>query len=354
MTPSESEPRTSTSSSTSRSSTLSAVDHDKEWLPQLIAKYGHSLSTAWIEERYSLWRGKNHQQSNPRVQGYLARGKYYFAWGNPICRDNEEVKREIAHEFTEWCSSKHKKVVWCCVDGDFADILGKEMDWSVLSCVREDVLHPDIKKLNQKDVKQNVRRAERSHVTFDELHLKAPNFMPDEATRLEIEEGIEKWKSNRQGKQIAAAGLLPWLDAQHRRFFIARDEHKKIVAICVLAKVAHDSYSVKHAVTFPDAPNGVSEAILAHVVREMQFEGKNNLTFGASATEDLEIEHNLGGWKIKVLGKAYRKIVSKYGLANRGQFRAKFGTEEHPLHIAYPKNSFGLKGLVALMHMMRA
>lgn len=66
------------------------------------------------------------------------------------------------------------------------------------------------------------------------------------------------------------AGLLPWLDSQHRRYFIARDEHKvrpreessasrrrltfaleqKIVAICVLASIAHQSYSVKHAVTF--------------------------------------------------------------------------------------------------------
>jgi len=55
----------------------------------------------------------------------------------------------------------------------------------------------------------------------------------------------------------------------------------------------------------------------------MQFEGKNNLTFGASAQEDLQIEYNLGGWKIKMLGKAYRKIVSKYGLANRGQFRVR-------------------------------
>lgn len=46
------------------------------------------------------------------------------------------------------------------------------------------------------------------------------------------------------------AGLLPWLDAQHRRYFLARDEHKKIVAICVLAAIAHDSYQIKHAVTF--------------------------------------------------------------------------------------------------------
>lgn len=90
------------------------------------------------------------------------------------------------------------------------------------------------------------------------------------------------------------------------------------------------------------------------MIREMQFEGKNNLTFGASAQEDLEIECNLGGWKIKMLGKAYRKIVDKYGLANRGQFRAKFGTEDEPLHIAYPQHGFGWAGLVALMHMMRA
>ncbi|GAA5928480.1 uncharacterized protein JCM15063_003890 [Sporobolomyces koalae] len=349
------EPRTSTSSTASSSSTHSAVSRDKEWLPQLIAKYGHSLSTAWIEDRYAVWRGEHHQQSNPRVQGYLAHGKFYFAWGNPLSRDNDEVKREIAREFVDWATkTKHKKVVWCCIDGPFAEILGKELEWSVLSCVREDILHPDLKKLEQKDVRQNVRRAERSNITFDELHLKAPNFQPDEDTRTEIEAGLERWKANRHGTQIAAAALLPWLDAKHRRYFIARDEHKKIVAVCILAAIAHDSYQVKHAVTFPEAPHGVSEGILAHVIREMQFEGKNDLTFGASAQDDLQIEYNLKGWKIKMLGKAYKKIVAKYGLANRGQFRSKFGTEDETLHIAYPQHGFGFGGLVALMKMMKA
>lgn len=71
---------------------------------------------------------------------------------------------------------------------------------------------------------------------------------------------------------LIQAGLHPWLDAQHRRYFIARDEHKvrlslrfpaggiltdspwdavqKIVAVCILAQIAHDSYQIKHAVTF--------------------------------------------------------------------------------------------------------
>lgn len=119
---------------------------------------------------------------------------------------------------------------------------------------------------------------------------------------------------------------------------------QKIVAICILAEIAHDSYQIKHAVTFvrpsvpslpfqlsgltrdsarsqPNAPGGTSEGLLGYVIRELDFEGRHGLTFGASATEDLEVEHNLGGWKIKLLGKAYRKIVAKYELANRGQFR---------------------------------
>jgi len=66
------------------------------------------------------------------------------------------------------------------------------------------LLDPDIKKLDQKDVRQNVRRAERAHVSFDELHFKAPKFAPDDKTREEIEAGLERWKQGRTGTQIAA------------------------------------------------------------------------------------------------------------------------------------------------------
>jgi len=132
-------PRTSTSSS--NSSVYSVVDHDKEWLPPLVAKYGASASTAWLENRYAVWRSPSHMQSNPRVQGYLARGKFYFAWGPPICRADPDIRRSVAHEFLEWAKKeKHRRVVWCIIDTEFADMLGKDFEWSVLSCVREDVL----------------------------------------------------------------------------------------------------------------------------------------------------------------------------------------------------------------------
>lgn len=126
----------------------------------------------------------------------------------------------------------------------------------------------------------------------------------------------------------------------------------------------------------------------------MQFEGRGALTFGASATDEITPTHNLHGWKINMLGKTYKKVVEKYNLANRGQFRvrsssfflppffppfstdrsltshfpsslplplslgvtkqAKFGTEDEPLFVSYKEGSFGFKGLVALLQMMRA
>lgn len=351
-------PRTSTSTRSRRSSTASAnsliEQQDKEWLPNLIAKYGYSPATAWLEPRYQLWKSPQHQQSNPRVQGYLARGKFYFAWGPPVCRDNSETRESVAKEFIEWATKeKKRRVAYCIVDTAFSEILGKELGWSVLSCVREDRLQPDIKKLDQKEVRHAIRRADRAHIKYSELHLKAPEYTIPPDIKQEVDEGLAVWKSKRTGTQIAAAGLHPWMDVQHRRYFLARNEHGKIVAICVLAQLAHDSYQIKHAVTFPNAPGGTSEGLMGHVIRELNFEGRAGLTFGASATEDLNIEYNLGGWKIKMLGKAYRKIVSRYNLANRGQFRQKFGTEDEPLHIAYKPGSFGWSGLVALMKLMR-
>ncbi|GAA5824205.1 hypothetical protein JCM11251_001566 [Rhodosporidiobolus azoricus] len=355
-TPASSRPSTPRHSiDSARSSASSFVAQEKEWLPALIAKYGSSTSTVWIEDRYAVWRSPEHTHSNPRVQGYLPRGKFYFAWGPPLTRDDDVVRKDAAKEFLLWAKKeKKKRVVWCCVDSKFAEVLGTEFNWSVLACVKEDVLHPDIKKLDNKEVRHNIRRADKHHVKYDEIRLKAPAYQPPEEIKHEIEDGVERWKANRHGTQIAAAGLHPWLDAQHRRYFLARDEHKKIVAICVLASIAHDSYQIKHAVTFPDAPAGTSEGLLSHVMREMVFEGRNGLTFGASAQEEIHPEYNLGGWKVKMLGKAYKKIVSKYGLANRSQFRSKFGTEDEPLYVAYAPGSFGWSGLVALMHMMRA
>jgi len=67
---------------------------------------------------------------------------------------------------------------------------------------------PDIKKLEHKEVRHNIRRAERAHVKYDEIRLKAPQFHPPDDLREEIDAGLKRWQEHRHGTQIAAVRPL--------------------------------------------------------------------------------------------------------------------------------------------------
>lgn len=63
---------------------------------------------------------------------------------------------------------------------------------------------PAAVKLNNKDVRQNLRRADKSSVSIDEMRLWSPTFLPDPKTKKQIEDGLEAWKNGRKGRQIAS------------------------------------------------------------------------------------------------------------------------------------------------------
>lgn len=50
----------------------------------------------------------------------------------------------------------------------------------------------------------------------------------------------------------------------------------------------------------------------------MRLEERNSISFGASAAPDITPTHNLGGWKIKLLGKAYRESPFPSSLPSQG------------------------------------
>lgn len=66
---------------------------------------------------------------------------------------------------------------------------------------------PDIKKLDQKEVRHAIRRADRAHIKYSELHLKAPNYTIPPDIKQEVDEGLAVWKSKRTGTQIAAVSV---------------------------------------------------------------------------------------------------------------------------------------------------
>jgi Phosphatidylglycerol lysyltransferase, C-terminal len=187
---------------------------EKEGIAELIAQYGSSSATSWLEfARYKIWRPSVPipQSSFPPIQGYLRSDPFVFAWGNPIVSDPAALEATCA-AFIEWAKSQKLRPIWLCVDGRMEEVLGAQgskFGWSTLSCIVEDFLDPrSVVELAHshgggsevKDFKKNLRRAERENVQVREVQ-------PDEwtdAMKKQVEEGIAGWKKSKTGIQIAS------------------------------------------------------------------------------------------------------------------------------------------------------
>lgn len=187
---------------------------DKAGIAELIAQYGSSSATSWLEfGRYKIWRPSVPipQSSFPPVQGYLRSDPFVFAWGNPLVSDPAALEATCA-AFIDWARSQKLRPIWLCVDGRMEQVLGAQgskFGWSTLSCIVEDFLDPhSVVELAHshgggsevKDFKKNLRRAERANVQVREV---AHDQWTD-AMKKQVEEGISGWKKSKTGIQIAS------------------------------------------------------------------------------------------------------------------------------------------------------
>ncbi|KAG1737906.1 uncharacterized protein EDB91DRAFT_1054813 [Suillus paluster] len=344
------------------------LEHSK--LADLVAKHGNSTSTAWLEtERYHTWQPSEAipESSFTPVQGYLHSNSWVFAWGNPIISDPKALK-PTAQAFASFVESKGMKCVYCCVDDKLDEILSST-GWSTVSCINEDVVDPErVIELTSdtsegdgsmaKDLRKNLRRAERAHIDVTEINR---DQWSDAASK-EIQDGVAAWKKSRTGLQLAATSFDPFLDFDHRRYWVARSDGK-VVGVLILTPV-QDSFVIKNAVAFPQAPKGTSEYLITSALTDLRNEfqsdtgsvkrGDISVTFNVSAASDLKPTKNISGWKFTWLNKTYSNVNQGAGLLNRGNFRSKFDASREPMFVCYStEDGFGLDGIETLLKLLR-
>ncbi|TIB70436.1 hypothetical protein E3Q22_03178 [Wallemia mellicola] len=324
--------------------------------------YNQPAGPSWLDQRYLVWKefGKNQHTSESSsseddeedtdkgvkeaIQGYTQHKNYVIAWGSPLC--DKTRWPIVSRKFIHFCQSNGWTCVWTCVESEFEHVLAEaELNWSSLSCIRQDIV--DLTHVNltrSRDVRNNVRRSNKAGLAVQEA------LEIVDADKTAVEQGIHDWKKKRTGLQIATQDLQPWVDLKHRRVFYARHlESGKIWGFTVIAKISQNCQQIEHSVTFPNAPRGVSEHLLHDVLETLQSEGTLYCSFGISAADKLVPTNNLSSMRMAWLSKMYNSIVAATGLTNRGAFREKFDVDHQPLFICYPKGKFGTEALNALM-----
>lgn len=312
-------------------------------LENLIAEYGDATNTSWVDPAWTVWR---HDITGAAI-GYIPSDGFAVAFGNPLC-EHDQIP-QVVRAYLHYLEQQKLKPVWCCIDRETEQYLAHDLGWSGIIVVAEERLNPaEVHPEDDKNFRRKIHRAERDGVKVTEVD----HF--DDDLRKAVDQRLKDWQSNRKGEQVHLTGVRPFDDMAHRKYFVAHDKEGKVCCLVVLAQLAaRHGFQIKWALEFPGAPNGAIEYILWHVIRKMGNAGVRSATFGAGARDRLERADNIGGFRIRTLEKTYNGLSSSFNLLNKGDFRSKFGTHQEPLYIAYPKGGLGVKGIEAIMNVVK-
>ncbi|KAH9924394.1 aspartyl-tRNA synthetase cytoplasmic [Fomitopsis serialis] len=310
-------------------------------LEDLVAKYGDSTNTSWIDPSWTVWRDVR----TGAAVGYIPQNGFAATFGAPLCEQKQVPG--VIDRYLKFVRGEGLKPVWCCIDHDVERILAEDLGWSAIIAVAEERLNPtEVDPANNdKTVRRKIHRAEREGVKVVDV-----DGEPDGRVREMLDKRCKEWEESRKGTQIHLTGVRPWDDMKHRKYFYAFDKEGNACAMVVLAQLATThGFQVKWALEFPGAPLGAIEYILSHVIKKLGDAGVTTATFGAGATDRLQRVENVGGLRVRTLEKTYNGLNSTFSLGGKGDFRQKFGVQQEPLFICYPKGGLGVKGIEAIM-----
>ncbi|KDR77241.1 hypothetical protein GALMADRAFT_66474 [Galerina marginata CBS 339.88] len=368
-------------------------------VPDLIARYGNSSATAWLDShRYKIWRPSQpipESEFTP-VQGYIQKDPFIFAWGNPLVSSPRALEK-TARAFIAFAEASHLHPIWSCVDHDLETVLaGFALGWVTVSCIFEEVMDPahvlDLANSEHAadvigDLAKNLHSAEIEHVEVDEVKKGGWN----EKDREGVEKGIKEWKAHKHGMELKTMTLNPWTDEPHRRYWVAK-RHHKVLGVAILSQTSPMSWQIVNCLTFRHAAHGTSETLVYTALKDLYTEREEHIrtatpaspvveprtdarspdseenapeaqlnrttnrlsvTFGIAASDHLEPGHNLSGWKVNVLSKTYHAVSGVMSLNHTVEFTKEFGTEREPMYVCYPANGFGFMAIGALIIALR-
>ncbi|KAI1815195.1 aspartyl-tRNA synthetase [Poronia punctata] len=317
-------------------------DHTHVHLPdveELIVNYGDATNTSWLDDRYKVWRDT---QTGAAV-GYAEENGYALIMGNPLC-DSRQYSTVIASFLRFLKKSEDLRPIWLLVSAEVEEILGSKLGWRTLTSVAEERVDTS----NAAQVTKKERQAKNADLKIHSTALGEP--VPEDI-RARCDKRIQDWKDNRKGKkQVHITDVQPWISMAHRRYLWGEDKNGEITGLVILHRLSpKNGYQIKFALDFPGSPSGSIEALIANALRLLQSAGIRNVTFGAGATDELEVGHNLNGIKAKILSHTYKTVAQQLKLVAKSEFREKFGTKNDPVYICYPFMGLGVSGARTLV-----
>lgn len=322
-------------------STLAFQNTRLQPLENLVANYGDSTNTSFMDERFRIWRD---DKTGAAVAYVPSHGRAIIP-GDPLC--DERQYEDVARAFIAWLREEKKmKPIWVLIGSPFEEVLGTRLgfrSFSVSGAQRVDLERSAHLQVD-KDVERKIRHAKNEGIEIEDYNRKVPEDVQEE-----VNKRIKEWQDSRTGEQVHLSDVTPFVDQPHRQYFIARDKDGKIHSMVVLAQLSlKHGVQVKWALDFPGAANGVIEMTVQEALTAAAAAGVKSASFGDGVQPELKVGHHIGKGKAASLEKIYRSLANRFNVDSKAGFRTKFNVYNDPTYMAYPAKGLGQKGIKAI------
>lgn len=310
---------------------------------KLIANYGDSSNTSWLEPRTEIWR----DNLTGAAVGFVPHQGYAITVGDPLCHTSQYAK--IMAAYLRYIRKERSlKPLWLLCGPVAEEVLATKLDWRTLSVAAEQRLDPNNNPAqHDHDIQRKIRHAEKEGVKIHDIPIGTP--VP-EPVKEKIDQRVKDWLAGRKGKQVHLTDVHPWQDVEHRQYHYTVDKDGTICGLVIMAQLSPEhGWQVKFSLDFPGAPSGAIEYLVMHALKEAAATGATSVTFGGGAMSKLHPGHNLKGTRVKVLSKAYAAIATELKLTAKSEFREKLGAQEDPVYVCYPPHGLGAGGVKAIL-----
>lgn len=321
------------------------AEYSRDTIVALVRKWGGAASDAVLDPTMRNFHV-------PGIEGFISyrlERKCAVCFGDPICSPSH---REIlAKEFHRFAKDEGLHVVYVAVTRDYAHWALQNVCEAAIEFGEELLFNPprDPRKntgVHAQLVRRKTKQAIRSGVSVHE-------YIPHDAA---IESGFEQvktlWLQSRKGIQTHISNVYLFSDRLGKRWFYAR-LNDQIVGVVILNSLEKQKgWLLNHLMVLPDAPNGVSELLIASILEILEKEGCPYATAGFIAAQKLgemtgfnRFSKALARWAFKIASK----IIYLEGL---NMFWNKFFPQSQPSYLLFSRKRIGLAELFALKRAM--
>ncbi len=317
----------------------------REALVEMVRRWGGPTSDAVLDPSNVIFE----HPDVPGFVGYRKISNCAAIYGDPVCA--AEDKPKLAKAFHQFADEQKFSTVYISASKDYAHWAIENVCGAIVEYGEEFFFTTpsDPRKGSGNHaslVRRKIKQAIRENVTVQEY------IRHDPAVESGIEKVKEQWLASRRGFQVHISNVYLFQDCFGKRWFYAK-QGDRIVGVIVLNHLqARSGWLLNHLMVVPDAPNGVSEFLIASVFEALEKEGCQHVTVGSVAAKKLGEMRGINRFSRFICHLIFTIASKIVHLERLNTFWGKFEPGAAPAYLLFGRKKIGLRELICLKNAM--